>query len=101
MRAGREEKGRKSQNVTYLNSGVVDFQLRLPKSLMAKLATPMQSKSDLASPNSPHALSGNDLITNSIGMKLKLIPAGQFQMGSPLSEQDRSDYEGPQRKVLL
>ena len=32
-------------------------------------------------------------IVNSIGMKLTLIPAGQFQMGSPDSEPDREDDE--------
>jgi formylglycine-generating enzyme required for sulfatase activity len=29
--------------------------------------------------------------TNSIGMKLKLIPAGEFQMGSPADKEDRDD----------
>ena len=33
------------------------------------------------------------LITNSIGMKLALIPAGEFMMGSPESEQDRGSDE--------
>jgi uncharacterized protein (TIGR02996 family) len=32
-------------------------------------------------------------ITNSIGMKFALIPAGSFLMGSPESEVDRSDHE--------
>jgi formylglycine-generating enzyme required for sulfatase activity len=32
-------------------------------------------------------------VTNSIGMKLVLIPAGKFQMGSPKEEKDRSDDE--------
>jgi formylglycine-generating enzyme required for sulfatase activity len=32
-------------------------------------------------------------MTNSIGMKLNLIPAGEFQMGSPDSEAGRSDDE--------
>jgi formylglycine-generating enzyme required for sulfatase activity len=35
-----------------------------------------------------------DLLTNSLGMKLKLIPAGEFLMGSPLSEKDRGSSEG-------
>jgi len=38
---------------------------------------------------------------NSIGMKLKLIPAGEFLMGSPADEADRSDDEGPQHKVRI
>jgi formylglycine-generating enzyme required for sulfatase activity len=32
-------------------------------------------------------------ITNSIGMKLNLIPAGKFTMGSPREERDRSEEE--------
>ncbi len=40
-----------------------------------------------------------DLITNSIGMKLKLIPAGEFMMGSPANEANRNEDEGPQHKV--
>jgi formylglycine-generating enzyme required for sulfatase activity len=34
-----------------------------------------------------------DLIVNSIGMKLAFIPAGEFQMGSPEDEPDRSGDE--------
>lgn len=43
----------------------------------------------------PAARSGSDekLITNSVGMKLALIPAGKFQMGSPDTEADREDKE--------
>ena len=42
-----------------------------------------------------------DLITNSIGMKLVWIPAGEFMMGSPSSEKDRYDDEGPQHRVKI
>jgi formylglycine-generating enzyme required for sulfatase activity len=34
-------------------------------------------------------------ITNSIGMKLVLVPAGKFTMGSPKDEEDRGDDENP------
>jgi formylglycine-generating enzyme required for sulfatase activity len=33
------------------------------------------------------------VITNTLGMKLTLIPAGEFQMGSPTSEKDRNGDE--------
>lgn len=40
-------------------------------------------------------------ITNSIGMKLKLIPAGEFMMGSPDSEEDRYKNEEPVHRVRI
>ncbi|MFO7907430.1 MAG: formylglycine-generating enzyme family protein [Pirellulaceae bacterium] len=40
-------------------------------------------------------------ITNSIGMTLKLIPAGEFMMGSPEDEDDRSSPEGPQHRIRI
>lgn len=40
-------------------------------------------------------------VKNSIGMKLKLIPAGEFLMGSPENEETRSNGEGPQHKVRI
>jgi formylglycine-generating enzyme required for sulfatase activity/tRNA A-37 threonylcarbamoyl transferase component Bud32 len=39
--------------------------------------------------------------TNSIGMKLVLIPAGTFQMGSPPEEQGRSGNETPRHTVEI
>ena len=36
-------------------------------------------------------------VTNSIGMKLRLIPAGEFMMGSPGTESDRDDDETQHR----
>ncbi len=36
---------------------------------------------------------GVQAATNSIGMKLRLIPAGEFTMGSPATESDRGDDE--------
>jgi formylglycine-generating enzyme required for sulfatase activity len=41
------------------------------------------------------------VIINSIGMKLALIPAGAFVMGSPEGEYGRSDHEGPQHPVEI
>ncbi len=42
-----------------------------------------------------------DEITNSIGMKLKLIKPGKFLMGSPKEEEGRSENEGPQHEVEI
>lgn len=38
---------------------------------------------------------------NSIGMEFMKIPAGNFQMGSPASEAERSDDEEPQHRVTF
>ena len=40
-------------------------------------------------------------ITNSIGMKLKLIPAGKFHMGSPDSDSNADDDEKLQHLVKI
>jgi formylglycine-generating enzyme required for sulfatase activity len=40
-------------------------------------------------------------LTNAIGMTLVVIPAGTFRMGSPPSEAERSDDEGPQHEVTI
>lgn len=39
--------------------------------------------------------------TNSIGMKLVLIPAGEFLMGSPESDRNADDDEKPQHRVRI
>ena len=39
--------------------------------------------------------------SNSLGMKFALIPAGKFLMGSPESEEDRDEDEGPQHEVEI
>jgi len=38
-----------------------------------------------------------DLLTNSLGMKLAYVPAGEFSMGSPPDEAERGDDEAPHR----
>ncbi len=51
----------------------------------------------------PHQMSDTGDITNSIGMKFKLIPAGEFMMGSSDSEPDRDIRiaEVPQHRVEI
>jgi len=43
------------------------------------------------------------ILTLGKGVKMKLvrIPAGKFMMGSPKTEKDRKDSEGPQRRVTI
>jgi formylglycine-generating enzyme required for sulfatase activity len=40
-------------------------------------------------------------ITDSIGMKLVLIPHGTFQMGSPATEEGRFGHEGPEHEIEI
>jgi formylglycine-generating enzyme required for sulfatase activity len=40
-------------------------------------------------------------ITNSIGMRLVLIPAGSFMMGSSRNDPDAADDEFPQHQVTI
>src|SRR5437899_1728864 len=43
----------------------------------------------------------SETITNSIGMKLTLIPAGEFWMGSPDEDKTVPNHEKPRHKVVL
>jgi formylglycine-generating enzyme required for sulfatase activity len=47
-----------------------------------------------AGPIQQGAQDRNKMITNAIGMKLTLIPAGKFLMGSPMNEPERDTDEG-------
>jgi formylglycine-generating enzyme required for sulfatase activity len=42
-----------------------------------------------------------EVITNSVGIKLILIPAGEFLMGSPLTEPERYPDESPTHRVQI
>jgi formylglycine-generating enzyme required for sulfatase activity len=42
-----------------------------------------------------------EVITNSINMKLALVPAGEFVMGVPDSDQDANKDESPQHRVQI
>ncbi len=53
----------------------------------------------LASPQP--STGGDSIVTNSIGMKLVLIPAGSFEMGSPDSDKDARVFEKPQHRVRI
>ncbi|MCY2986865.1 MAG: SUMF1/EgtB/PvdO family nonheme iron enzyme [Planctomycetota bacterium] len=62
-----------------------------------------QSTRELDAANSAlaAALPRFDTLTNSIGMKLILIPNGEFLMGSPDSDRDSRDDEKPQHLVRI
>jgi formylglycine-generating enzyme required for sulfatase activity len=43
----------------------------------------------------------DEQITNTLGMKLKLVKPGKFLMGSPKDEAGRDDDEGPRHEVEI
>ncbi|MCB9925569.1 MAG: SUMF1/EgtB/PvdO family nonheme iron enzyme [Planctomycetaceae bacterium] len=49
----------------------------------------------------PQSIETGGVITNSIGMELKLIPAGEFMMGSPDTDKDSRRNERPQHRVRI
>ena len=53
------------------------------------------------SPSSSSAPRGSVIASASTGMKLALIPAGTFLMGSPAGEAARDTAEGPQHSVTI
>ena len=61
----------------------------------AKLPLPAESK-----PSSPSPTSALTIETNTIGMKMALIPAGEFDMGSPDSAEGSND-EHPRHHVRI
>jgi formylglycine-generating enzyme required for sulfatase activity len=55
----------------------------------------------LNDPSLPAPIEPPNVISNTIGMKLVLIPAGEFLMGSPDCDKDAEDDERPQHRVRI
>ena len=77
--------------------------LRLP---IIFLAVALAALAVAAAPpaSAPATQPGSEMtlkLGNGKSMKLVLIPAGSFMMGSPADEKDRSDSEGPQHRVTI
>jgi formylglycine-generating enzyme required for sulfatase activity len=64
----------------------------LPVAVPVEAPTPASVPAELSLPRR---------IANSIGMTLTLVPAGSFKMGSPPTETDRGDDEGPAHEVHI
>ncbi|MEK6257167.1 MAG: bifunctional serine/threonine-protein kinase/formylglycine-generating enzyme family protein [Planctomycetota bacterium] len=67
---------------------------------------PTETDPPKTSPPLPTPIAASELLPQTItsqatGMKLTLIPAGTFTMGSPASELERSAEEGPQHTVRI
>lgn len=65
--------------------------------LATPLALPMKSNPSATD----QAKSLPERVVNSIGMKLHMIPAGEFVMGSPGSDVDALSDEKPQHRVMI
>lgn len=61
--------------------------------------SPENSKITL--PPTPASTSDQKTYTNSLGIEFVLIPAGEFDMGSPAGEKDRGSDEGPVHRVKI
>jgi formylglycine-generating enzyme required for sulfatase activity len=96
--------GRSRQTVNLLINGIVDLQLKVSKA-QQRMTTPLKP---ITEPPTPR---GDEPIANSLGMKLQLIPAGEFMMGSgksaaeiaKLFDSDADYYkaEHPQHRVRI
>lgn len=76
--------------------------IRIPEAHSAP-PTPVVTYTPTITPTpikTPSSYSGSTL-TNSIGIEFVLIPAGEFDMGSPWNEEGRSDSEGPVHHVKI
>jgi formylglycine-generating enzyme required for sulfatase activity len=76
-----------------------------PSALKPSAETPSTAKTpDVATVKkaiTPAQLELGEPITNSIGMVLVPIPAGEFMMGSPDSDKDAANHEKPQHLVKI
>ncbi len=68
---------------------------------VAALASVLLAPGGAARPAEPNGKGPFTVDTNSVGMRLVLLPPGRFLMGSPVDEKDRFDNEGPQHPVVL
>jgi formylglycine-generating enzyme required for sulfatase activity len=70
-----------------------------PEVTPAAIVTPETTPA--ISQTSTPAADQEETITNSISMEFVLIPAGEFEMGSPSDEEGRWDNEGPVHRVTI
>ncbi len=89
-----------------MEASLRDFYLWRPPAISSNsppnsgMASPLPNIPALPLPELP-STNLEEEITNSIGMRLRLIPAGEFMMGSPEDEKGRGDEEGPQHRVRI
>jgi formylglycine-generating enzyme required for sulfatase activity len=87
----------------FLLLGIIGINSILDKPMVENPRNNPANRSANAASNKPAAntSSSRETLKNSIGMEFVKIPAGSFMMGSPTSEKDRNEDEGPQRRVTI
>jgi formylglycine-generating enzyme required for sulfatase activity len=82
--------------------GVISVQQAAPQGqAVAGETAPPEPKASPEQQAAAEKLGVSVIITNSIEIKLALIPAGEFLMGSPAAEAHRNEHEGPQHTVRI
>ncbi len=79
---------------------------QLPSPEQARVATRAVAPFDATAAAAYQAACARELdvpveVTHAIGMRLRLIPPGEFSQGSPESEPERWEAEGPLRRVRI
>ena len=79
---------------------ILGYWALIPSDTPSKIVSPtvIQSQNITSTPSATPIITpsfNKKTITNSIGMTFVLMPAGEFDMGSPLNEEGRNDDEGP------
>ncbi len=85
-----------SQTESAVPSGPALIQLSADRGSLVRVGNGWQQKTERIT------VSGYELeLAKGIAITMVQIPAGSFQMGSPATEAERSEDEGPQRRVQL
>jgi len=80
--------------------GIIGRGATPPSDVMEEAKAAME-KAVAAQKECSHRLGLPVEMTNSIGMRLKLMPAGEFMMGSPESDKPAMSHGSPQHKVRI
>ncbi|MBV8230594.1 MAG: SUMF1/EgtB/PvdO family nonheme iron enzyme, partial [Planctomycetaceae bacterium] len=92
-RSGAEQRARPRRKISVYVLGVLS-PIIIGLLLWASGEFTLRTPEDPIGPNAPE-------ITNSLGMKLTLIPAGEFLMGSTDSDKEANDDEKPPHRVRI
>ena len=92
-RSGAEQRARPRRKISVYVLGVLS-PIIIGLLLWASGVFTLRTPEDPIGPNAPE-------ITNSLGMKLTLIPAGEFLMGSTDSDKEANDDEKPPHRVRI